>query len=347
MTQLSDAVGAMERALARLWLDDDVTRGSVRAHTMSFVAVCGRSHREQFVTDVDDLAARLGSRTCIVTVDPTVEPWHLDGDVSAVCRVPAAGESPKVCAERIELTFGAVAARRARSVVEALTEASLPLVVYGGPGASPDVLAALAPASSRLVIDSAELGTARSSALARETGVRIEDLAFVRARNWREMIARGFDDPRHAHAAFEVREVHVRHVGGDHAGAEAHAELLVGWLATQLEWRTEGGRIRGRDGSPIGVVLESIDRAGLAVSLLESVTVTARLGSGSLRVEVARDDHPAHLRWSLSEGGATVERTFVVTRRSQADLVCRAAEEVRRTDGAERALAFVREWRAA
>ena len=342
--RVSDSLARIESALGNLWLDDD-SKAGVRAYTLNLVAVSGHSGLDDFVTDVDDISARLSARTCIVTVDPKAVPWSLEGDVSAVCRVTQGG-APKVCAERIELRFGAMTTKRARSVVEALAESRLPVVLYAGPGAHAYVVDDLLAACDRVVIDSGDVGVERAAEIAAATDAVVEDLSFLHIRNWRELVARFFDPPDLAPALRRIRRVSVTHAPGDDPGGAAHAELLVAWIGSRLGWTARDGRLFDAAGEAVEVELGAVDRHDVKASRLDSVTIVADHDGGELTGRLCRGEQPGHLIWSLdAEGHSGGERSFAVTRRSDIDLVCRAAEEVLLAPVTQAALELAAAWR--
>jgi Glucose-6-phosphate dehydrogenase subunit C-terminal domain/Glucose-6-phosphate dehydrogenase subunit N-terminal domain len=343
--RLSDTLSTLERQLEALWQPDETGRATARAYTMNLVAVCGEAVREDFSATVDDVAARLSARTFIVHVDPRAEPWSLVGDVSAVCRLEPGQAGEELCAERIELRFGAVASKRARSVLDALTESRLPTIVYAGEGAAATVVDALAPESDRIVLDSALTGVERSARIASLSGAHLEDLAFLRVRRWREMLARFFDDARVLPAVERIRAVALRHTASERGGS-AEAELLVGWLGSHLGWKSAGGSLSDKNGGSIRVTLQEVTRGDVVPGCLESVALTAELDAGQVVGRARLETDAEHLSWSLETPGSSGgERRFSIPRRSPEEALSRAISSIR-PSGVRAALDFVASWRA-
>lgn len=345
--RLSDTLSALERQLEALWQPDETGRAKARAYTMNLVAVCGEAEQEDFSATVDDVAARLSARTFILHVDPRAEPWSLDGDVSAVCRLEPGRAGEELCAERIELRFGAVASKRARSVLDALTESRLPTIVYAGEGAAPTVVDSLAPQADRVVLDSALAGVERSVRVASLSGGHVEDLAFLRVRRWREMLARFFDDARVLPAAERIRTVALRHTASERpGGGSAEAELLIGWLGSRLDWKIAGGSVRDQNGESIRVTLQEVTRSDVVPGCLESVELTAELGRGQVVGRAQLEHDSEHVGWSLETPDFTAaERRFSIPRRSPEEALSRAISSIR-PSGVRAALDFVASWRA-
>lgn len=335
--RLSESLAELEAALAQLWEPDTAGTGKARAYTVNLVAVGGDP---RFAEIVHDVAMRLAARTFIITVDPRLEPWSLDGEVSAVCQP---GER-QLCAERIELRFGAVAAKRARSVIEALSESRLRTVMLVGPGAHGDVVDGLAPECARVVVDSAVSGVARSAHIAALTEGDLGDLAFVRGRRWREMIARLFDVPERRAALATIHAIELEYVAApDHASsAAAEPDLLLGWLGSRLGWRAAPGVVHSGRGERIDVRIAAVERADVLPGCLDTVVIHA--GDADARIERERDAQ--HLCCTLrTPAGTSTSRHFYIPHREPAEEVARALGDSRGEALVRPALAFAAAYR--
>lgn len=342
--KVSESLSQIERALTQLWEPDETGRAKARAHTLNLVAVSGGA--QSFLDVADHVASTLAARTFIVEVDPRAEPWALEGEVGAVCRYDAGQKGEEVCAERIELHLGAMVAKRARSIIEALSESRLPGVLLLGPGAHAAVVDALAPGCTRVVFDSAHFGVSRSQRIAQLAPGHLEDLAFSRGRRWREMIARFFDDPALMPAAAGLRSLRIEHVAcAREEGMGAEAELLLGWLGARLGWQATPGAIM-HDRHRVQVELHQRERSDRTLGWIESVALSARLGDGELVGQVSRDPDGEHLSWSLqTPDGNNYERHFSVPHRSQTELILRAVTSADGNDLIREALHFAAAWR--
>jgi glucose-6-phosphate dehydrogenase assembly protein OpcA len=337
---VGQALTRIEREIAALWQPDESGRIKPRATTLNLVALHGQ--REcGFLDTLEDVAARLGARTFVVTVDGRLEPWALEGEVSAVCRIDPGTKREAVCAERVTLRFGTAAGKRAPSIVGSLVESSLPTVLYAGPGAPPAVLEALAHGSGAVVVDSAELGLARAAMLADTISAQVFDLAFVRTRRWREMLARVFDDPALLPALGAVRSLSVVHAARpDHAGASAEAELTLAWLGARLGWTPAYEDASGR---AIHVAIASEAHPELVPGCLLSVELLAELGGGALTARVQRDADGEHLSWEvIAPGHPPLVRRYATPRRDDAELVERAIRSFKPDHLLRDTFAFVR-----
>lgn len=343
MTRVSESLAKIERELGALWQPDE--SGNIKPHatTLNLIALHGQ-REPSFLDTLEDVAARLGARTFVVNLDGRLEPWALEGDVSAVCRLEPGGNKEAVCAERVTLRFGAMVGKRAASILDSLVESSLPTALYAGPGAPHSVLEALSRSAGAMVIDSAELGLARAAALAESSSAQVHDLAFIRTRRWREMLARVFDDPSLRSGLGSVRALSVRHAERpDHDGASAEADLLVAWLATRLGWKPA---FRDASGKDVAVSVASEPKSGVAPGCMISVELEAELPAGKLSARVAREPDGEHLCWTVSPpGAAELVRRFATPRREEAELVERAIRSFSADQLLRDALAFVRSWK--
>jgi glucose-6-phosphate dehydrogenase assembly protein OpcA len=346
----NDCLRRIEAELEALWSPEASPSGSwapgkARACTLNLVAVGSLDSSGDFLQVVDRVSADLAARTLIVSVDPAAPPDSLTGEVSAVCRAEPGRGQKAVCAERVELVLGRGMAERARSVVDALVQSRLPTVLYVGRGANPSAVDALAQVATRLVVDSAEHGVSRSHALARMTTAHLVDMAFLRGRRWREMLARFFDDPSLLPALRDVRSLEVTTFGPAAGHGRADAELVIGWLGSRLGWTLESGAFLGPSGAGVDVQLQvsTEERAGGPV--LSSVTLKAELDGAPLVGRVVREDDE-HLKWTLESGRApALCRHFPVPRRDESELIVRAVSDVRSDAHTREALELARAFR--
>ncbi|MBK8999326.1 MAG: glucose-6-phosphate dehydrogenase assembly protein OpcA [Myxococcales bacterium] len=342
-SRVSDALARIEKELGALWQPDESGSAKPHATTLNLVALHGQSEC-LFLETLEDVAARLGARTFVVNVDGRLEPWALEGDVSAVCRLEPGTTREAVCAERVTLRFGAMVGKRAASILDSLVESSLPTAIFAGPGAPVSVLDALAKSAGAVVIDSAEMGLTRAAQLAARSRAQLHDLAFIRTRRWREMLARVFDDPALRPALASVRSVSVLHAERrDHAGASAEAELLVAWLAARLGWRPAFSDARGE---PVEVRVESDARGGVTPGCMISVELRAELPAGPVEARVERDADGEHLTWTVNAPGSPPQvRRYATPRRDDAELVERAIRSFNADQLLRETLCLFRTWK--
>jgi glucose-6-phosphate dehydrogenase assembly protein OpcA len=343
---ISQIVSELESQLDGLWRNETPEAGAVHAHTLNLVAVCGAAAGGEFLALVNEVSMRLAARTFLLRVDARPDRPLLQGEVSAVCRKLQGDAEPSVCAERLELDVGNLTPQRIRSILDALLEARLPMILYVGPAAPAAVVGAIAKTAAGVVLDSALHGVVRSAELCARSRARVHDLAFVRGRRWRELIARFFDDPRLTPALTAIRALEVEYVPANHSRwPSAEAELLVSWLATRLGWRSEMGELVDGSGNGIEVALSARDAAPVGCSQLMSVSLRAELGRGTVLAKVERRQDGEHLEWSVhAEGICDARQRLLAPRRSAEELAARAVSDVEFDPLAREALAFANAW---
>jgi glucose-6-phosphate dehydrogenase assembly protein OpcA len=346
--KVSDALGRIESALAAIWAADESGDARPHATTLNLLAVAGQKQNLSFLDCVNDVAARLGARTFMIQVDPRLEPWTLSGDVSAVCSVDPGTKTPVACAERVELNMGALVAKRAASIVGALTEASLPSVLLVGPGAHAAVVDALVPGSDFVLFDGSDTGLARACEIAKQAPGNVDDLAFVRIRRWRDMAARFFDAPEHRAAIPGLTQVSIEFAKRDgHRGASAEAELIVAWLGARLGWKTDAERVLRPDGTPLAIDIRSVEHENVSPGGLVALELRSTLHDRPFVGSARREPDGEHLTWHLAVGDSRYARRFSTPRRNDAELVERATRNTLGDGLIRETLEFARRWKAA
>jgi glucose-6-phosphate dehydrogenase assembly protein OpcA len=344
--RVSDSLTRIENALRAIWAPDESGESRPHATTLNLLAVSGKKEGSTFLDCVNDVAARLGARTFMIGVDPRLEPWVLDGEVSAVCSVEPGTQKPMACAERVELRMGAMVAKRASSILDALVEASLPSVLLMGPGAHAAVVDSLAPGSDFVLFDGSDTGLARACELAKLAQGTLDDLAFVRIRRWRDMAARFFDAPEHRAAIASIERVSLRHAKrADHEGASAEAELLLAWLGARLGWKPEGDKLLRADGHALVVEIEAIDRKSVLPGALVELEIAAKLDGVPFVGRSVREEDGEHLSWELRCGEVHHTRRFSTPRRNDAELIERATRNTFGDGSLRETLEFARRWK--
>lgn len=346
--RVSDSLSRIESALAAIWAPDDSGDSRPHATTLNLLAVSGKKDGNTFLDSVNDVAARLGARTFFINVDPRLEPWTLEGDVSAVCSVEPGTQRAMACAERVELSLGAMVAKRASSILDALVESSLPSVLLIGPGAHTAVVDSLTPGSDFVLFDGSDTGLARACDIAKAARGTLDDLAFVRIRRWRDMAARFFDAPEHRPAIDGIERISLRFAHrDDHAGASAEAELLVAWLGGRLGWKPEKGLLLRADGKPLTIDVQSVEHANVTPGGLVELELHSKLGPDPFVGHALREADGEHLSWELRIGSVRHTRSFSTPRRNDAELVERATRNTFGDGLIRETLEFARRWKVA
>lgn len=232
------------RALAELWgpaaeaaQDGDGTPSVTRISLGTIVVIC-QAVREAEVGDLlNRLSERHPSRAILAVVDETAG-HEVTAQVSASCHLAVPGE-PQICSERIRLGLGPDGLERLPGTVLPLLEPDVPATLWWElPDVPPaDLCEQLGRVMDRCVTDLTRADDAAGiyRRLVETACEPISDLAWFRARNWREAIARGFDSPAHLTALPAIDAVEVT-TAAVTDGQLLPAALLGGWVAGQLGW---------------------------------------------------------------------------------------------------------------
>jgi glucose-6-phosphate dehydrogenase assembly protein OpcA len=134
------------------------------------------------------------------------------------------------------------------TIVDPLVVTDLPTVVWAPHGHQEAVDALLALAQVVLLdsVDEPELRDALRRALTLLDNAYVVDLAWLRSTPWRERVAATFDPPHLRPDLRTISSVTVRH----HPESTVAGVLLMGWLASRLDWRLSP--LMGRDGRLVG-----------------------------------------------------------------------------------------------
>jgi hypothetical protein len=247
---VSEAVAKVDAQLSAAWAATTDAMGTMtaRAATMNFVAVCAPVEAPFVRASIEDLAQTRAGRAFLMTVSPSLAPWEVESDVNSVCHKQG---DTVICYDRIELTFGAMAAPRAASVLAALTLSEVPTLVELGKGAPTSLADGLPRAATRVIVDSAHTSVTRIAEIAGKTSAPLADRAWVRTFTWRELTARFFDEAPGAERA--IGRVEIERTT---SAVCDPAALVLGWIASRLGWRLEtGSRALDAKGLPVEIMV--------------------------------------------------------------------------------------------
>jgi glucose-6-phosphate dehydrogenase assembly protein OpcA len=181
--------------------------------------------------------------------------------------------------EQVDLDLGPEHLSRLDTIVDPILAPELTTMLWS-PHGHDEAVQSLLSLTDVILIDSDEDPSRRTLAQAEalRRSAYVVDLAWMRTIPWRERLASSFDLPMRRGALSTLTEVCVRH----HGRSLASAALLVGWLASRLEWeltplqRNSGdrwsGQAQGAEGahvvelSLVGVEQEVPGLAGVTVS---------------------------------------------------------------------------------
>ena len=174
----------------------------------------------------------------LITLAPTIAPRQgLETLVAAYCPLPEEGGGTTACGDVVVLRGGDAALQDGMTILEPLLPASMPTWVWwnGFLDEAPELMARLACAPRRLIIDSAVGQPRQCLEVLRqrvESGQAVNDLNWLRLRSWRETLAMVFDPPHRRDALSHVTQLDID-VEGHHP---AQGLLLAAWIADRLGW---------------------------------------------------------------------------------------------------------------
>jgi glucose-6-phosphate dehydrogenase assembly protein OpcA len=171
-----------------------------------------------------------------------VEAW-----VNAHCHVTRAG-SKQVCSEQISFLLEGPCVKLLPSIVFSHLDSDLPLYLWWQDDFPEPMDPQLWAWVDRLIFDShvwknfnAQMRLVETAEQEAKQRIVLCDLNWTRLDNVRYAIAQFFDHPASHHHFLKMEKVHV-----DFApGFKSTAILLIGWLAAQLDWKTNQQQMNG------------------------------------------------------------------------------------------------------
>jgi len=196
------------------------------------------------------------------------------------------------------------------TIADPLVVTDLPTLLWS-PHGHHEIVEHLLPLAQSVLLDSVDepdAGEALARAGTLAERVYVVDLAWLRSTPWRERVAATFDPPPLRTELGTLSQVDVRH----HPESTVAAMLLIGWLASRLDWQpgpliAHGAALTGTaraSRQEVNLRLESAPE--LMVRGLEDVTletakgrrVQLRRGRGGLRARVREPRGHEH-EWTI------------------------------------------------
>ncbi len=199
---------------------------------------------DQVHEQVADVIASYPARVIAFVRDPVAAraPWPVQ--VGLVTR-PADDGFADVRGQLMVAAIDGRAYDEAASIAAGWSVGDVPLVVWwNGPAPLDDHLFEdLLDLADRIVLDSNGMTNCDADYLAlegllrREEHARTSDLLWHRLQPWRQAVAQLFDQPTQRRVLDRIEACTV--VAGNDRGGRAAALLLVGWLASRLDWELQ------------------------------------------------------------------------------------------------------------
>jgi glucose-6-phosphate dehydrogenase assembly protein OpcA len=278
----------IERELTNLWAaasqGGDSGLAVIRFCLMNLIAHAPDESRMGDMTQtVANIAAYYPSRTIMLLNQPGEGEDKIETSLAAHCRRPVGGGRP-ICGEQINITaHGPSAAADLPGTVIPLLVSDLPVILWwpNWPQAALTEdyqveqypFGSLLASADELVVDSITFphplkDLARLAQLHRvdDPAVAINDLNWIRLTSWRQLTAQIFDALYLRPFLNALTSVQVHYKRGPGDANPNQALLLIGWLASRLNWQAPTENKSG-DGVWSMVMTSSDDRA-LTVEVL-------------------------------------------------------------------------------
>jgi glucose-6-phosphate dehydrogenase assembly protein OpcA len=311
---------AIEAALRELLAQRHAENGNyVPARVLNMIAFVDREWTGEIANRLRGVGRYHASRLLVLAYEPARE--RLDARVMIASEgEPAPGELA-LLRETVVVDIGDRHLDDLLTIADPLVVTDLPTLLWS-PHGHHQIVEVLLELSQAVLLDSVEEPLAlealdRACALAAQAYV--VDLAWLRSTPWRERVAALFDPAWLRGELRGIAAVTVRH----HPASTAAAMLLVGWLASRLEWQAGplvadgdafvGTSHAGRSsigGQDVALRLEAAPE--LQVPGLEDLTLETASGL-RLRLSRGAGGLRARRRWPIShdrQGGEEREWTI-------------------------------------
>ncbi len=238
------------------------------------------------------------SRLVVLAYEPKRE--RLDARVTISTDDPASPGDLALLRETVVVELGDRHLDDLTTIADPLVVTDLPTLLWS-PHGHPEIIDQLLPLAQAVLLDSVEepdYVEALDRAAALSERAYVVDLAWLRSTPWRERVAAMFDPPWLRPELHHLSGVAVRH----HPASTAAGALLVGWLASRLDWGkgellpAEHGELAGRaHAGRKDVDLRLLVAPELQVPGLQGLTVETAAGH---RLRLDRGPGGLHARFS-------------------------------------------------
>jgi glucose-6-phosphate dehydrogenase assembly protein OpcA len=285
----------IESALRAL-MHQQANEGMVHApaRVLNLVVVIDREWKGEVSNRLDRINRDNPARTILVVVEDGKQ--GLDAIATLIHDQPGALGGNTVFRERIEIACGVDQLAHLDTIVYPVLAAEVGTVVWS-PHGHPEAVDALRGLASTVLIDSLNIpdwhdAIARISELSDHADV--SDLAWLRSNPWRERVAAAFDPAIWRPELDAINRVTIRL----HPGSMMSALLLLGWLASRLEWEPHVLELEAADHNtgyatgPAGQIELMLDNdgtmpvpglAGLTIETSNGLNLSLDRGVGGLR----------------------------------------------------------------
>jgi glucose-6-phosphate dehydrogenase assembly protein OpcA len=299
----------IEAALRQLLIERHAENDKfVPARVLNMIAFVDRRWTGEIANRLRGVGRYHASRLVVLSYEPGRE--RLDARVTIASEGdPDAGELA-LLRETVVVEIGKHHLDDLLTITDPLVVTDLPTLLWS-PHGHDDVVKELLALSQAVLVDSVDEPVPREAlerACALSEEAYVVDLAWLRSMPWRERVAGAFDAPWLRGELRTITGVTVRH----HPASTVAALLLIGWLASRLQWQAEPLQAddvtltgRARAGSH-DVALSVQAAPELQVRGLEGVTIETACGHclrldrgpGGLRAR-SRDADGEKREWTI------------------------------------------------
>ena len=295
------ALAQIDRELKKLWEQSGGV--AMRASLINLAIYC--EGREAMMENTELIALISEAHACralVVCLEPDAREEKVQAWIGAHCHLSRAG-AKQVCSEQITFLLEGASPSIIPSIVFSHLDSDLPLFLWWQGEFCDPLDSHLWTWVDRLIFDSnswcekgRQLGLLRESLAAAKCRLTLCDLNWTRSLYFRQALAMTFDPPENLPLLGRIETVLIGHA----PAYRCTAQLVAGWLATQLNW-TEGERtgstlqFRTAQGGRVRVELR--DQAGAPVS-----EVILAAGDASVRVFRDNTSQFLHADIALADG---------------------------------------------
>jgi glucose-6-phosphate dehydrogenase assembly protein OpcA len=228
-TSPSDIEAALRELLVEFHRENE---GYVPARVLNLVCVVDRHWSGEIANRLRGVGRYHASRTIVCSVDG--RRTKLDATATiATDTEPKPGEFA-LLRETIVVECGPHHLEHLDTIVDPLVVTDLSTVIWS-PHGHWDALDSLRRLAQVVLLDSVDdpdIDAALRRACSFSNELYVVDLAWLRSTPWRERIAAAFDPPARRGELATISAIEVRH----HPDSVVAGLLLLGWLATRLDW---------------------------------------------------------------------------------------------------------------
>ena len=233
-------IGSIDHELKKLWRESE---GAMTRASLMNLAVY--SEEPGSLKKNTQLMARItenhACRAIVIEADCNAEEDGVDAWISAHCHVSRAG-SKQVCSEQISFCLNGGCTTQLPNIVLSNLDSDLPLYLWWQQEFHDPMDPQLWTWVDRVIYDSrpwqdfqAQMRLVESAQAEAKQRIVLCDLNWTRLDKARFALAQFFDHPASHHHFAKIKKVRIDHA----SGFRSTALLFVGWLAAQLNWRSE------------------------------------------------------------------------------------------------------------